>query len=80
MKSQKQNEQIKQIYLHRYREQSDGCQMGEGWGISENNEGIKYKQEVKNSHGNVKYSIGNTVNDVVITLYGARWVLELSGR
>ena len=26
-----------------------------------------------------KYSIGNTVNSIVITLYGARWILEISG-
>ena len=28
----------------------------------------------------VKYSIGNIVNNIVITMYGARWVLELSWR
>ena len=28
-----------------------------------------------NSHGDVKYSRGNIVNNVVITMYGGRWVL-----
>ena len=31
------------------------------------------------SHGDVKYSIGNTVNNTVMTLYGVRWVLDLLG-
>ena len=26
----------------------------------------------------VKYSIGNIVNNIVITMYHARWVLEIS--
>ena len=33
----------------------------------------------KNSHGDVKYSIGNIVNNTVITMDGARWVLDSSG-
>ena len=31
------------------------------------------------SQGDVEYTIGNTVNNVVITICGARWVLGLSG-
>lgn len=27
----------------------------------------------------VKYSIGHTVINVVVAMYGARWVLEISG-
>ena len=27
----------------------------------------------------IMYSIGNVVNNIVITMYGARWVLRLSG-
>ena len=27
----------------------------------------------------VNYSMGNVVDNIVITLYGARWVLEISG-
>ena len=30
------------------------------------------------SHGDVKYSIRNMVNNTVITLYGNRWLLDLS--
>ena len=33
---------------------------------------------LQNSHGDVKYSIGNTVNNILMTTYGARWVLEIS--
>ena len=33
---------------------------------------------LQNSHGDVKYSIGNIVNSTVITTYGASWVLEKS--
>ena len=29
--------------------------------------------------GHVKYSIGNTVNNMVITVYGIRWIVDLSG-
>ena len=34
--------------------------------------------QLQNSHRDVKYSIGNTVNNR-ITMYGARWVLEILG-
>ena len=34
---------------------------------------------LQNSHGDVKCSIENIVN-IVITTYGARWVLEIPGR
>ena len=30
------------------------------------------KWSLQNSHGDVKYSIGNIVNSIVITRYGAR--------
>ena len=33
----------------------------------------------KNSHGDVKYNTGNIVNNIVITVYGVRWVLVLAG-
>ena len=39
----------------------------------------KYRLVVQNSHGDAKYSMGNIVNIIVVTMYGARWVLELSG-
>ena len=34
--------------------------------------------KLQNSHGDVKYSTGNTVNNIVITMCGARWMLEIS--
>ena len=33
--------------------------------------------QLQNSHGKVKYSIGNTVNNTLIMTYGARLVLDL---
>lgn len=37
-------------------------------------------QGAQDSHGDVKYSAGrNIVNNIVITIVAARWVLELSG-
>ena len=32
---------------------------------------------LQNSHGNVGYGMENTVKNIVITMYGARWVLEI---
>ena len=29
--------------------------------------------------GNVKYIIGNVVNDIVTIMYGARWALKILG-
>ena len=39
----------------------------------------KYKLVVTKSSWDVKDSIGNMVNNIVITMYGARGVLEISG-
>ena len=36
--------------------------------------------ELQNSHEDVNYSLGNIVNDIVTTRYGARWVLEVLER
>ena len=33
--------------------------------------------QLQNSHEDVKYSVGNTVNNIVITMHGARLVLEI---
>lgn len=35
--------------------------------------------QLKNSHKNVKYNIGDIVSNLVITMYGVRWVLDLLG-
>ena len=34
---------------------------------------------VQNRHGEVKYNGRNMANNIVITMYGARWVLEILG-
>ena len=34
---------------------------------------------LQNSHGDVKYSIGNRVNNILITMCGVRRVRDLSG-
>ena len=34
---------------------------------------------LQNSHGDVKYSIGNVVNSIVIMMYDVRWLLNLLG-
>ena len=35
--------------------------------------------QLQNSHRDVKHSIGNIVGNIVITVYGVRWVLEIPG-
>ena len=39
----------------------------------------KYRLVVTKQLWDVKYSIGNIVGNIVIHVYGARWVLETSG-
>ena len=34
---------------------------------------------LQNRPRDVKYSVGDTVNHIVMTTYGARWVLEMLG-
>ena len=47
-------------------------------GLGEKVKGLKSKDWwLQNSHRDIKYSIGNIVNDIVITTYGIRWVLEI---
>lgn len=42
-------------------------------------EGITYKLPVRKVVRDGKCSIGNRVNNVIITIYGVGWVLELLG-
>ena len=35
--------------------------------------------ELQKSHRDIKYSIGNTVNNSVMTMYSPRWALEVLG-
>ena len=60
------------------REYFDSCQRG---GIEgEKGKWInKYKSTVTESHGDIKYSIENKVNNIITTVYGVRWVLEFWG-
>ena len=39
----------------------------------------KYKLKLQNSQGAVKYSTGSIVNNIVITMYGAKCALDLWG-
>ena len=57
--------------------------MPDGKGVrrmGEKGEGIKkYKLAITNSHRDIKCSIGNIVSNSIITMYGVKWVLDLSG-
>ena len=46
------------------------------WGIGEKGNGMKLLWK---SHGDVKYGTGNIVSNILITMYGVRWVRNLSG-
>ena len=51
-----------------------------GGGLGEKGEGIKSTNWLlPNSHRDIKYSLGNVDNNVVMTMCGARWALEISG-
>ena len=70
------SKQAEQKQSHRYREHFDSCQMGgglEGW--TKNVKGLRStNQLLQCSHGDVKYSTGNALNNILITTYGVRWV------
>ena len=69
--SKEQYKQVKQKQTHRYREQTNGCQVDK----------VKRLRStdwwLQNSRGDVKPSTGNTVNNTAITMCGARWGLEV---
>ena len=58
------NEETKQKQTHRYREETDGCQMEGGLGAClKKVKGLRSTNwQFPNSQGDVKYSIGNTVS------------------
>ena len=71
------NEQTKQKHrLIDNSEQTEGCQMRKSRRIGEKGEGSK---ELQNNHADVKNNIVNIVSSTVMTMYDARWVLEISG-
>ena len=48
--------------------------------LGEKGEGLKkYRLAVRTSPGDVKHSLGNIISPIVITMYGARRMLEISG-
>ena len=75
------SQQAEQKQNHRYKEHFYGFWIGGGCGgIGEGMRVLRStNQQLQNSHGDVKYSIGNTVNNILITMYGVRWVQDLSG-
>ena len=75
------NEKKKQKQTHRYREQTDGYQRGGGlrdW-VKQAKKLRSTNWQLQNSHGDVKYSIENIAKNIVISMYGTRWVLKISG-
>ena len=81
MKPKEPNKQTKQKQTHTRREQTDGCQKEGGLGGRVRKvKGLGSTHwSLRNSHGDVKYSIGNTVSNIIITVWCASWALELSG-
>ena len=81
MESKQQNKQTKQKQTQRYRAQIDDCQRGGGLGNwVKKVKGLRTTNwQPQNSHGDVKYTLGNIVNNITITMYCARWVLKILG-
>ena len=48
--------------------------------MGEKVKGLRTTNWLQNGPEDVKYSMRNIVNNVVITMHNARWVLEISGR
>lgn len=49
-------------------------------GLGEEGDVIKkYRLAATKSHRNVKHSIGDIVTNIVINMFGARWILDLWG-
>ena len=50
------------------------------WGLGKKGEVIgKYRLVITTQLQDVQHSTGITVNNIVIAMYGASWVLEISG-
>ena len=79
----KETETIKeQKQTHKYKEQTDGCDRGEEKGGGKGKMGemeckIQASSCEMNKSWGKSYTIGNTVNGVVIVLYGDRQKLHL---
>ena len=77
MECKKINKQTQQKQTPGYREQTDGQMGGELVGKVRGLRGTNW--QLQNQYGNVKHSMGNIVNSIVITMCGARWLLDLWG-
>lgn len=55
--------------------------MGGGWKdeLKRGRDSEVQSASYKNSCGDIKYSTESTVNNIVITTHGVRWVLDLTG-
>ena len=64
------SKQEEQRQNHGYREHFDGCQLGgESEGMDEEMRGLRStNRQLQNSHGDVKYSIGNGVAKEIICM------------
>lgn len=64
------NEQTKQKQTHRHGEQPDGCRMGGGsGGWAKKAMGLRSTNgQLQNSHRDVEYSLGDIVNNIVVTV------------
>lgn len=72
-KQTKTNEQSENQLIDR--ENKQGCQTGGSGSWVKREKGLRSTDwQSQNSHVDVKYSLGNRVDDVVITASGARWV------
>ena len=61
---------------HRYREHFDGCQIVPQGAWRRGLRGTNW--QLQNSHWDADFSMENIVSSIVITMYGVRWVLDLS--
>lgn len=58
--------------FHINREQADGCERKGRREWAEKGKGIKHKLPLI-SHGDIMYSIGDRVNNIILPVYGDRW-------
>ena len=66
-----------QKQTHRYGEKIDSCQMRGSWWDGRKKKGLAVQiASQKNRHADVKYSIGNIVNNIVRTMNDVRWVFD----
>ena len=77
----KTNEHTKKEQIHKHKNKLQVIEWGGFEGMGEKGEREEKVQIASylNSHGDIKYSLCNIANNIVITMYGVRWVLDLSG-